>query len=258
MRRYLPRCSAVIANSASVATDVRSILGGPPAIQVVHNTVDLDAFAPDGARLDLDALAGLPGPADGTVRVGLVATFGRWKGHDVFLQALSLVPAATAVRGYIVGAPVYDTTGSQTTRAELEARVRALGLAGRVGFTGFVESGAAMRSLDVVVHASSEPEPFGLVVAEAMACGRPVITTGHGGVAEIIDDGQDAIVAPAGDAAALAAAIRGLVEDPAGREALGTRARTSAVARFARERMAANLVRIYESVATPVLEARSA
>ena len=258
MRKYAPRCSAVVANSASVAKDVQAALGGSPAANVVYNTVDLDAFAPQGARLDLDVLAEWPAPPEGVVRVGLIATFGRWKGHDVFLRALSQVPPAMAVRGYIVGGPVYDTTGSQTTRAELEAQVDALGLRGRVGFTGFVEPGAAMRSLDVVVHASSEPEPFGLVVAEAMSCGRPVITTGHGGVAEIIEPGENVLVAPPGDDAALAAAICRLAENPALRQRLGVRARATALTRFERERMAADLVRIYESVRSRGPEARPA
>ena len=55
-----------------------------------------------------------------------------------------------------------------------------------MGFTGFVaHSAAAMRTLDVVVHASTEPEPFGLVIAEAMATGRPVIISYSGGAEEL-------------------------------------------------------------------------
>lgn len=261
LRRYAPRCRAVVANSASVAADVSSIFAAAPPICVVHNTVDLERFAPTGPVLDLDRIAGLD-PAPSAVRVGLVATFGRWKGHEIFIEALRRVLAGTTqpVRGYIVGGPLYDTAGSQFTRAELEGMIATAGLASRVGLTGFVDAAAAMRSLDVVVHASTEPEPFGLVIAEAMACGRAVITTAHGGAAEVIEPGRDALVAASGDPAAVAAAVLRLVTDPALRDALGARARTAAVERFAPRRMALQLASLYEqltgtqvptSVATP-------
>ena len=71
-----------------------------------------------------------------------------------------------------------------------------------------------MRALDVVVHASTQPEPFGLVIAEAMACGRAVITSAAGGAAEIIDAGVDAITHPPGDAASLSACMVRLARDP--------------------------------------------
>jgi glycosyltransferase involved in cell wall biosynthesis len=259
MRRYAGRCSAVIANSSSVAADVASILDVPPPLHVVHNAVDLVAFAPAGTRADLDALAGLPPAPRETVRVGLVATFGRWKGHEVFLEALHRVGSiGGSVRGYIVGGPLYDTTGSQYTRPELEAIIDALGLRGRVGITGFLDSASAMRSLDIVVHASTEPEPFGLVIAEAMACGRPVITTAYGGSAELVEAGRDAVIAGPGDPEALASAIRRLSADPALREALGARARIAAVERFTPERMAAGLAAVFEHVAPLPALAQSA
>jgi glycosyltransferase involved in cell wall biosynthesis len=99
------------------------------------------------------------------------------------------------------------------------------------------------------VHASSEPEPFGLVIAEAMACGRSVITTADGGAAELIEADRDALVAASGDARALATAIGRLAADPALRESIGRRARSAAITRFSPDRMAANLARIFETVA---------
>jgi glycosyltransferase involved in cell wall biosynthesis len=249
MRRYANRCDAIVANSASVAADIGSICGARVAVHVVRNAVDLSAFAPAGPRLDLDNLAALPAaPADVT-RIGLVATFARWKGHDIFLDALQRTSATGTIRGYIIGGPLYTTSGSQYTQRDLEDMIDVRGLRGRVGLTGFVDAASAMRSLDVVVHASVEPEPFGLVIAEAMASGRAVITTADGGAAELIDAGQDALVAPAGNASALAAAIDRLSGDPALRETIGARARAAALTRFAPDRMAMDLARVFESVA---------
>ena len=73
----------------------------------------------------------------------------------------------------MIGGTLYQTEGSQYDLEDLRRLAANLGLEGRVGFTGFVdEPAAAMRALDVVVHASTQPEPFGLVIAEAMAGGR--------------------------------------------------------------------------------------
>jgi len=82
------------------------------SVRTVHNSVDLDRFCPEGPSLNLDALAGLPALPSGALRVGLLGTFARWKGHDVFLRALSQIRDA-GVRGYIIGAPIYETAASQ-------------------------------------------------------------------------------------------------------------------------------------------------
>jgi glycosyltransferase involved in cell wall biosynthesis len=258
LRRYASRCRAIIANSASVAADVRSALTVCPPLHVVHNAVDLQVFRPDGPRLDLDALAGLPpAPAD-TIRVGLVATFARWKGHEVFLDALQRIPSSRNVRGFIVGGPLYDTSGSQYSRRDLEFMIDARNLRSRVGLTGFVDAASAMRALDVVVHASVEPEPFGLAIAEAMACGCAVITTGHGGAAELIDPRHDALVAPGGDARALATGIERLAGDAVLRQELGRAARAAALARFPVQRMAGEVASVFEATGHHAALARSA
>src|SRR6185312_5006427 len=162
------------------------------------------------------------------------------------------------LRGYLVGGPLYETPHSQLTRHDLQSMIDARQLTGRVGLTGFVEAAAAMRALDIVVHASTEAEPFGLVIAEAMACGRPVITTGHGGAAELVAPGDDAVVVPPGDSHALSKAIERLADDRALRDAIGQRARESAVHRFDPEKMAIDLATIFENVARPPAFARTA
>jgi glycosyltransferase involved in cell wall biosynthesis len=244
--RLAHRCDAVLANSESVARDVRGVFHDRVSVSTMYNGVDLDRFRPDGASADLDALAGLPRPRERVVRVGLVAVMARWKGHDLFLEALARLASDTVVRGYVVGGPIYDTEGSQRPLDELRASARERGLEGRVGFTGFVDTPeTAMRSLDVVVHASTEPEPFGLVIAEAMACGRPVIASRAGGAVEIVEEGVDGLLFSPGDAGQLAAAIARLAADPDERRRLGDAAAQSA-RRFDRWAIADTLVPLYE------------
>ena len=184
------------------------------------------------------------------MRVGLVATFGRWKGHEVFLRALARLPRTLPFRAYVIGGALYETDRSQVRLDELASLTSTLGIADRVGFTGFSDDAAsAMRGLDIVVHASSAPEPFGMVIAEAMACGRAVVASLAGGAAEIVQEGVDALGHPPGDVDALARSVQTLIEDSGLRTRLGRAARTAAETRFDRARLARQLAPLYTRVA---------
>jgi glycosyltransferase involved in cell wall biosynthesis len=252
LRWYAPRCHAWVANSGSVSSDVARAAGGrlQAAQHVIPNGVDLERFTPGGTRVDLDALSGLPPAPPDVVRVGLIATFSRWKGHEVFLRALSMIPDSLPVRGYVVGGPVYDTAGSQYSIDEIRALARATGAEGRVGFTGFqADTPAVMRALDVVVHASTAPEPFGLVLTEAMAAGRALVSSAAGGSAEIVDAEVNALVHAPGDAAALAGAIRRLATDAGLRRRLGEAGRAHVAARYDVQMFGQRFVGVYEALA---------
>jgi glycosyltransferase involved in cell wall biosynthesis len=171
----------------------------------------------------------------GTVRLGLVATYARWKGHDVFLEAAARVNADINARFYIIGGPLYRSSGSQVDPGALRARADALRLSDRLGFISHQpDPEAVYRALDVVVHASTKPEPFGRVIVEAMACGCAVIVAHGGGAAELFEDGISAIGCPPGDPEALAAAMTRLIASPDLRHDLGAGGRAEAVARFDR------------------------
>jgi glycosyltransferase involved in cell wall biosynthesis len=257
LKLALHRCAGIITNSHSVARDLRRTLARAPAVYPVYQAVDLNHFTSGGRRLDLDQIAGMEPAATGTLRVGLVATMARWKGHEVFLRALAMLPAKQ-MRGYIIGGPIYRTAGSQYSLAELQRVASGLGLDGRVGFTGFIDdSAAAIRTLDVVVHASVAPEPFGLTVAEAFACGRAVIASRSGGVLEIVRENYNALGHSPGDAQELAQTLARLAADPELRRTLGAAARQTAEDLFTRERLAGDLARVYEAVTPSRIEACS-
>jgi glycosyltransferase involved in cell wall biosynthesis len=243
------RCQAVIANSQSVADDAREALRATESPQAVLNGVDLTVFRPVGVAADLDQLAGVARAPSGIVRVGLVGTYARWKGHSTFLKAIAALPGGLPIRAYIVGGPVYQTTGSQWTRDELEAEARRLQIGERVGFIDFVASPARIfRALDIVVHASTEPEPFGLVVAEAMACGRAVIAAESGGVTEIVTPGINALMHRPGNVGDLASCITNLARDPELRTRLGRAARLRAETALGSPRFVGEICRAYDRV----------
>ena len=237
-----------IAVSHAVQLDAQAVLRGLP-VDVIYNGIDTDEFSPQqvpGAWLD--HLAGFTEEGPETVRVGLVATFARWKGQEVFLQAAAQIlrtqPLARA-RFFIIGGPIYETRGSQFSADELRSVAAALNIEPHVGFIPFQNDPANIyRALDIVVHASTQPEPFGRTIVEAMACAKPVIVSQAGGAAELFTHGHDALGVSPGDPAALASALSRLMTDPNHRRLLAANARRSAEG-FSRRRLGPQLIAAY-------------
>lgn len=255
MRRALPqvsrRVSRLIANSHSVADDVRTVL---PRIRVdvLHCGIDLTRFSPAvGDVSRLDELAGMPPASEGTLRIGLVATYARWKGHEIFLEAAAAVHAHhPRVRFYLVGGPIYASTGSQYSREELQGLIHERGLDGVVGLVPFQTDPVwVYRSLDVFVHASQHPEPFGRTILEAMACGRTVIATQAGGAAEIFQPEISGLGVTPGSTTELAEALSRLIVNADLRRRLAQQA-TLRASKFSEAAMGARLMEIYQSVLT--------
>jgi glycosyltransferase involved in cell wall biosynthesis len=243
------RAAGALAISEAVARDLGEAVPGLP-VRRVYNTVDTEAFSPAQGDGDwLDAASGRPPGGAGVVRVGLVATYARWKGQALFLEAvarLSAAPPPVPVRCYLIGGPIYQTAGSQYTEAELRALAGRLNITDQVGFIGFQQDPAAVyRSLDVVVHASTQPEPFGLTILEAMSCGRAVVAARAGGAAELFLHDEDALGFPPGDSEALAGAIRALAADPERRRRLADSARQTALGRFSRDGLGGRIQTAY-------------
>jgi len=223
-RKLLPlvqrRAGLGVAVSEAVASDARGLLPRL-RIETVLNGIRTTLFAPGtAAPLDLDALAGLPAAAPGTLKVGLVGTYASWKGHGVFLEAARRVASKTA-RFYIVGGPVYSTLGSQVSEAEL------------------------------VVQASTRPEPFGRTIAEAMASRRVVVATAWGGALEQLEDGRSGLLVPPNDADALARALQTAIDSPDLRIRLAGEALATARRDLDHGRLAPRLVSLYDELTRP-------
>lgn len=225
--RLLP--AAVIANSdATLAT-----LPGARRGRVVPSPVP-PAPAADGRA---------PGP----LRIGIVGRLAPWKGQHVFLDAFARAFPNGDEHGVVVGAALFGAD-EQAYANGLHDRAQALGIEERIEFKGFREDVAAeLAGLDVLVHASVLPEPFGQVVVEGMAAGLPVIATDAGGPAAIVRDGVTGLLVAPGDAVALAAALRRLAADATLRRDLGEAGRICARA-YEPAAVAAQVLETYRSV----------
>lgn len=237
-----------IANSRAVADDFRRI--APRAdVRVVYNVVDTSYFSPGLAEPDwLARSANLEPPPGDTITFGLVATYARWKGHELFIRAAGRLRAMhphAPLRFYIVGAPIYRTLGSQFQASELLDRAREAGIASCFGLVPFqADVPRVYRSLDVVVHASIQPEPFGRTIIEGMACGRAVLVARGGGAAELFDEGENAFGYEPGNIEELARLMT-LALDGGTRSRLAQSARTHVVTHFGRSRLGPQLLQAY-------------
>ena len=143
----------------------------------------------------------------------LAARLVPWKGQDVFLKALArVVEKYPFVMGLIAG---HDPSEGQGYTRELHDIVKRSGIERNVFFLPFQEDAWSLYAAsDFVVHASKRPEPFGLVILEAMAASKPVIATEGGGVGDIVEDGESGYLVPPGDDEALASRMEMLLSRP--------------------------------------------
>lgn len=188
--------SRAVAVSEVTGDSVRPLLGRAGTVRVQANGVEIPAEMPEPARA-----------ATGGGTIGILAAITPWKGHDVLLEALALLPDT---RLEIAGAAF---PGSGEFEAQLRARAAQPDLAGRVSFLGHVDKQDVLPRWNVLVSASTSPEAGPLGVLEAMAHGVPVVATDHGGAAEYLRDGAGVLVPPA-EAQALADGIRRVLADP--------------------------------------------
>ena len=220
----LANSSAVMVIANSQATRDAFVLSGGRAslVRVVHNGIDVRQFS-GGANTAIRNELGI----GNAPLVGIFSRLSPWKGQSILIKALAKVPEAHAL---LVGGALF---GEHAYEASLHEQVKQLGLEHRVHFLGFRDDVAElMLTADIIVHASTAPEPFGRVVVEGMLAEKPVIAARAGGVAEILTDQSTGLLVEPGDVDELAEAIRELQDSPEKAAALGHSARRHAEENF--------------------------
>ena len=238
-RAIYRRCDRVIAPSHYVADDLLTRPGirvPQERLCVIENGVDVD----HEERLVRYANGGGSSARWGTgsPRISVVANFFPIKGHEFLIRA---VPAVLAVHPQAR----FVLAGGGESRTAMIGLADRLGVGASVTFPGEIADALElMRASDLVVIPSiSEGLPISLV--EAMALGRSVVTTGVGGIPEVVEDGVSARVVPPRDPAALAAAMLELLGDDVLARRLGAHAQLVAAERFSAARMVRRTQELY-------------
>lgn len=228
--RYSRRANThIVAISRAVADHLVSDRPSlAPRLSVIYDAVDSERFHPGH---DGRSLRQTWNVTPDEVLVGMVGRVSAWKGQELFLRALAQARIlAPHLRGVIVGDIVPGETRLKEDLLQLSA---GLGLADQVVWAGFRDDAPqVMAALDILVLPSVRPEPFGMVVLEAMSTARPVIAAAHGGPLETVVEGETGLLVPPAAPDALAKALVHLAANPDLRARLGAGGRARVQASF--------------------------
>ena len=205
--RFLP--NGIIANSQATMDTLKLPSSAKTAVAYsVMKTFELGA-----------AGKSLPEPSNLRI-VGLIGRISKWKGQHIFIEAISRIRERFSdVRFQIIGAALF---GEQTYETEIKTLANDLGLNDCLEFMGFRDDVPDLMSkMCLCVHASISGEPFGQVVLQAMAAGKPVIATDGGGIPEIVVNGETGLLVRMNDVDAMTEAMIALLNNPDYANALG-------------------------------------
>jgi glycosyltransferase involved in cell wall biosynthesis len=237
-RRLCRQVDHVIATCSDEITELEA-LGLPLAkASVIPCGVDTSVFRP-GSRL-VDAA-----PGDRLLFVGRLV---ERKGVGNVIEALASLPRSVMLD--VAGGPPANGLDGDPEVARLRRVAARLGVQDRVRFLGAVDRAdvpALMRSADIVVDVPWY-EPFGIVPVEAMACGRPVVGSGVGGLLDTVTPGVTGELVPPRRPDRLAPVLDELLADPLRRSGYGRAGRARAVKEFQWSRVAAATERVYAAV----------
>lgn len=226
-----PRLMCACSRAAiAVSTAAAASLPCARKVRVIHNGVRPEDFQA-GRSSEASRLRAAWGVPDGAVLIGQVARLAPWKGQRDVLAAAEIVLREFPDTYFaVIGGDIFGTASQYAH--DLRSAVAQRGLAGRIVFTGHRDDvPAVLQALDVLVHASRD-EPFGRILVEAGAAGRPVVAYASGAAGEIVVHEQTGLLVAPGDPAALAAGLMRIAGNRPLGEALGANARRHVAAHF--------------------------
>jgi N-acetyl-alpha-D-glucosaminyl L-malate synthase BshA len=238
--RHALNCSdAVTAVSAFLRTETQRLLGFDRPVDIIHNF--FDPRPPQRSRAAVRAELGLK---DHEVMVLHSSNLRPLKRIDLLLETVARIRPPDTFKLVIVAGGSFAPFADQVRRLGLGTRVIV-----RENVTAIEDY---LQAADLALM-TSETESFCLSILEAMCFARPSVATEVGGIPEVIEHGVTGLLAPSGDARALAEAVEGLIASPAYRSELGVAAQQSARNRFSAE----VIVPQYEALYRRICERRA-
>lgn len=249
VRRLMHDAAALIGVSDFVAQSLRELGYDSNTVFAVLNGLELSDWI--GAVDDESRIRAEFRIAPTTPLIVTASRLYRFKGQHDLLQALAIVKRSCPdVRLLIVGEDDRRVLPDEPScTAQLQALCDQLDLRDNVTFTGFRTDVRALMAASDVFALPSFEEPFGLVFAEAMALGRPVVALDNGGTPEVVQHGTSGLLSKPGDVPSIAAHLVRLIQDPQLRRRLGERGRQTVIEHLNSARMTREVEQIYELVA---------
>lgn len=212
----------------------------PEKIIVINYGIDLDRFSP--SEETRKATRQKLGIQEGERIILFLSLISKQKGADIILKALNALKHEPNLRLIIAGDGEYLN--------ETKLLTKSLDLESKVLFPGFIENeiaGNYYNAADIFVFPTLRFESFGIVLAEAMACGKPVIASDIGSIPNVIDQGINGILVQPGNPNDLARQISRFLNDPELIQRLSRNAKQKAAERFGLESMIEKTERVLES-----------
>lgn len=236
--RFLSRVvpTFVIANSASTLETLQ--LKGRRKSMVIGSGVDVRDYKVIGSTPTSDSRRPL---------IGLVGRISPWKGQHIFIQAAAaIIKKHPEANFQIIGSALFDETDYEDSLHKL---CRDLRITNNIEFVGFVNNVSAwIANMDILVHASTTGEPYGQVIIQGMAAGKPVVATNGGGVPEIVVEGITGLLVPMGEVGPMADAIEYILDHPSMAATMGSQGRERVLEHFTIQRTARMVEDVYEQV----------
>lgn len=243
---YIKLLDAVISVSNAVKTNLEKKGLKCKKSIVIYNALDVKDFVPEKSKEEFCQELGIK---DKFPIIGIVGNIRPWKGQEIVLKAVNLLKDDFPNLLCLIIGTASANAKDKIYYDNLKKYIEEENLENNVLFTGYRKDMAAcINALDIFVHASIEPEPFGRVILEGMALGKPIIATNIGGVPEIIIDGVTGILVPPNDFEAMANAISCFLEKPKLTKTMGDKAKERLENNFTAKLMAEETARLYETL----------
>jgi len=228
------RTDRIIAISNAVKSRLMELGVHKQKMGVVYNGIDMPTARMPSMR------------SNGQFTIACVGQIVRWKNQEDFLKAAEIVHRCLPeARFLLVGSDVFGRGDSYQAQLNAMVKSRRMSYVQCLGWQKDMEP--IWRQTDCLVH-TANMEPFGRVIIEAMAHGRPVIAYACGGPAEIVDDGRSGLLVPFGDVDALAAAMLRITREDGLAEAMGTAASQRVRECFGADKTAEGVMAVYRKL----------
>jgi glycosyltransferase involved in cell wall biosynthesis len=238
----LKNSSAIIAVSDGVERVIRKMpFVERDKIKVINYGINLKLFSfseEEGKTIRLKLNI-----SDNDKVILFLSFLSKQKGADIAIKALNELASHKNLKLILAGDGEYFN--------EAQLLVKSFKLESRVIFTGFVRNEDANKyynASDIFIFPTLRLESFGIVIAEAMACGKPVIASDVGSISDVIDNGINGVLFPKGDFMGLSRQINLLLNDQRYSAKLVQNARQKALSKFGLDKMIGETIKIFESV----------